>query len=232
MIRWMLILGLLSPNLTGMLTPTQAQTAVAAPYTLPALPYAYEALEPVIDTQTMQIHHQKHHQTYVDNLNKALQESNRPLPASLEALLGEISNWPETVRNNAGGHWNHSFFWQSLLPPAQYAPPSSAFKARIEKQFGSWEAFQQQFETAGVKRFGSGWVWLLEKADGRLAIISTPNQDNPLMDLSPEKGTPLLGNDLWEHAYYLKYQNRRGEYLKQFWKIVNWAQVEARLQKR
>lgn len=235
MIHWMLILSLLNPSLAN--TTTQVQMAAVAqptiaPYTLPALPYAYDALEPVIDKQTMQIHHQKHHQAYVDNLNKALHQTDRPAPPHLEALLAEISRWPEAVRNNAGGHWNHSFFWQSLVPPNQYTPPSKAFKTRIEQQFGSWEAFEQQFESAGLNRFGSGWVWLIEKADGRLIISSTPNQDNPLMDLSAEQGTPLLGNDVWEHAYYLKYQNRRAEYLKQFWKVVNWAQVEARQQKR
>ena len=229
MLRLIMILGLLSPFvlLSAPLSESRAES-LNVTYTLPALPYAYEALEPAIDAQTMRVHHQKHHQAYVDNLNKALIETGKAAPTQLETLLAEISKWPEPVRNNAGGHWNHSFFWKSLTPPAQFKPPGAAFKARIEKQFGSWEQFQKQFESAGLKRFGSGWVWLLEKTDGTLAIVSSPNQDNPLMDLSTEKGTPLLGCDLWEHAYYLKYQNRRGEYLQQFWQIVNWPAVEQR----
>ncbi len=234
MLRLCLLMALTCPVMAlsfAPVLPVQAETPSAAAYSLPALPYAYDALEPVIDAQTMRIHHQKHHQAYVDNLNKALTESGRAAPAQLEALLAEVSKWPDAVRNNAGGHWNHAFFWQSLTPPTQASPPSQAFRQRVEKQFGSWEQFQKQFESAGLKRFGSGWAWLIEKADGSLAIVSTPNQDNPLMDLSAEKGLPLLGCDLWEHAYYLKYQNRRAEYLQQFWAIVNWASVEKRQRK-
>lgn len=219
-----LLTGLIS---TYPATAAEIKQPATAAHTLPALPYAYEALNPAIDTETMQIHHQKHHQAYINNLNQAI-AGTHAAHLSLEALLAEVSKWPEAVRNNAGGHWNHSFFWQSLTPPTSYKAPQGELKAAIEKQFGSLEKFQQQFDAAGLKRFGSGWVWLIRKSDGTLAITTTPNQDNPLMDAVSEKGTPLLGCDLWEHAYYLRYQNRRGDYLKAFWQIVNWPQAEAR----
>jgi superoxide dismutase, Fe-Mn family len=200
-------------------------------YTLSALPYAYEALEPVIDRETMKIHHQKHHQAYVNNLNKAIVGT----PAAklpIQSLLAEISKWPATVRNNAGGHWNHQFYWESLLPPAQFKAPSSALKQAIDTEFGSMEAFQKAFEAAGAGHFGSGWVWLIKKQDGHLTITSTPNQDNPLMDIADIQGTPLLGWDVWEHAYYLKYQNQRAEYLKAMWQLVNWQTVLERYQRK
>jgi Fe-Mn family superoxide dismutase len=197
-------------------------------FTLPALPYAYDALEPHIDTTTMQIHHGKHHQAYVDNLNKAIAgtaHENKTLE-ELVAFAGSIS---PAVRNNGGGHWNHSFFWESLAPKAGGAPTGKLADA-IHSAFGSFDAFKEKFNNAGMTRFGSGWAWLLVK-DGKLEISSTPNQDNPLMDVAEVKGTPILGVDVWEHAYYLKYQNRRAEYLAAFWNVVNWNKVAERFEK-
>lgn len=194
-------------------------------FTLPALPYAHEALEPHIDTLTMQIHHGKHHQAYVDNLNKAIagtEHENKTL-AELVKNAGAIS---PAVRNNGGGHWNHSFFWESLAPNAGGAPTGKLADA-ITAAFGSFEAFKEKFAAAGMTRFGSGWAWLLVK-DGKLEISSTPNQDNPLMEIADVKGTPVLGVDVWEHAYYLKYQNRRADYLGAFWNLVNWTKVAER----
>jgi Fe-Mn family superoxide dismutase len=188
-------------------------------FTLPALPYAHNALEPHIDTQTMQIHHGKHHQAYVDNLNKAIagtEHENKSLE-ELVALAGKIS---PAVRNNGGGHWNHSFFWEILAPGAGGAPSGKLADA-LQATFGSFDAFKEKFANAGMTRFGSGWAWLIVK-DGKLEITSTPNQDNPLMDVAEVKGSPILGVDVWEHAYYLKYQNRRAEYLAAFWNVVNW----------
>lgn len=198
-------------------------------FTLAPLPYAYDALEPHIDTATMQIHHDKHHQAYVDNLNKAIAgtpNESKSL-AELVAAAGAIS---PAVRNNGGGHWNHSFFWESLAAPAQGGTggaPSGALADAITAAFGSFDAFKEKFANAGMTRFGSGWAWLLIK-DGKLEVSSTPNQDNPLMDVAEVKGTPILGVDVWEHAYYLKYQNRRADYLGAFWKVVNWNKVAER----
>lgn len=191
-------------------------------FTLPALPYAFDALEPHIDAQTMQIHHDKHHQAYVDNLNKAIagtENENKPLDEIVK-IAGSIS---PAVRNNGGGHWNHSFFWQIIGPNAGGAPTGDV-AAAIDTAFGSFDAFKEKFNTAGATRFGSGWAWLIVK-DGKLEVTSTPNQDNPLMDVAEVKGTPILGVDVWEHAYYLKYQNRRPEYLAAFWSVVNWEKV-------
>ncbi|RYY65147.1 MAG: superoxide dismutase, partial [Chitinophagaceae bacterium] len=191
--------------------------------TLPALPYAHDALEPHIDTQTMQIHHGKHHQAYVDNLNKAVaggEHENK----SLEELVRSAGSISPAVRNNGGGHWNHSFFW-TVIGPNAGGQPTGALAEAITKAFGSFEAFKEKFNTAGATRFGSGWAWLIKKEDGSLEVTSTPNQDNPLMDVAEVKGTPLLGCDVWEHAYYLKYQNRRPEYLAAFWNVVNWNKV-------
>ncbi len=194
---------------------------------LPALPYPYESLEPYIDTTTMQIHHDKHHATYVTNLNNALKEASPELQAMSAAdLIKNLSKVPEAsrgpVRNNAGGHVNHTMFWEQLKVGS--AEPSGALAEAINSAFGSLAAMKEAFEKAGLGRFGSGWAWLVKK-DGKLAIVSTPNQDNPLMDGS---GTPLLGCDVWEHAYYLKYQNKRADYLKAFWSVVNWADVAKR----
>lgn len=191
-------------------------------FTLPALPYAFDALEPHIDTTTMQIHHGKHHQAYIDNLNKAITGTPNE-GKSLEELVAKAGSISPAVRNNAGGHWNHSFFWQILTPKSSGAP-SGKLADDINATFGSLDTFKEKFNAAGLARFGSGWAWLIKK-DGKLEISSTPNQDNPLMDVAEVKGTPLLGVDVWEHAYYLKYQNKRADYLGAFWKVVNWDKV-------
>ncbi|HEV2355114.1 MAG TPA: superoxide dismutase [Puia sp.] len=191
-------------------------------FTLPALPYAFDALEPHIDSMTMQIHHGKHHQAYIDNLNKAIAGTPNE-NKSLEDLVARAGTISPAVRNNAGGHWNHSFFWQILTPKAP-AAPSGKLAEDINKTFGSLDALKEKFNAAGLARFGSGWAWLIRK-DGKLEVTSTPNQDNPLMDVAETKGTPILGADVWEHAYYLKYQNKRGEYLGAFWKVINWDKV-------
>lgn len=196
-------------------------------FTVPALPYAYEALEPHIDTQTMKIHHDKHHQAYVDNLNKAIAGTEHE-NKSIEELIKSAGTISPAVRNNGGGHWNHSFFWESLAPN-EGGIPSGILADAIVSAFGSFDAFKEKFNTAGTTRFGSGWAWLNVK-DGKLEVTSTPNQDNPLMDVAEVKGTPILGADVWEHAYYLKYQNRRPEYLAAFWNVVNWKKVAERLQ--
>ncbi|MEO6456122.1 MAG: superoxide dismutase [Ginsengibacter sp.] len=195
-------------------------------FTVPALPYAYEALEPYIDKETMTIHHDKHHQAYVDNLNKAIAGSEHE-NKTIEELVKHAGSISPAVRNNGGGHWNHSFFWESLAPDAGGEPDGKLADA-IKEAFGSFEEFKEKFNTAGTTRFGSGWAWLGSQ-DGKLVICSTPNQDNPLMDTAECKCTPLLGCDVWEHAYYLKYQNRRPEYLKAFWNVVNWKKVAERL---
>ena len=193
---------------------------------LPALPYPYESLEPYIDTTTMQIHHDKHHATYVTNLNNALKDHADLQKHSALDLIQNLGSVPEAirgvVRNNAGGHVNHTMFWEQLK--VGVSEPSGALGDAITAAFGSLTAFKEAFEKAGLGRFGSGWAWLVKK-DGKLAIVSTPNQDNPLMDGS---GTPLLGVDVWEHAYYLKYQNKRADYLKAFWSVVNWNDVAKR----
>ena len=203
------------------------------PFELPPLPYASDALEPYFDKATMEIHHGKHHKAYVDNLNKAI-AGNAALEAkSLEVLIGDLASVPDAirgpVRNNGGGHWNHSFFWTILGPQAGGAP-TGALADAINAAFGSFAEFQAKFEAAGLGRFGSGWVWLLSN-EGKLSIGSTPNQDNPLMGkaISGVEGKPILGADVWEHAYYLKYQNKRADYLKAFWNVVNWTEVAKHL---
>lgn len=194
-------------------------------HSLPQLNYAYEALEPHIDAQTMQIHHTKHHQAYVDNLNKALAGSDGE-NKSLEELMANISAYPAAVRNNGGGHYNHTLFWSILGPNAGSAPTGDLAKA-IDEAFGSFDALKEKMNNAGATRFGSGWAWLIVN-NGKLEVTSTPNQDNPLMDVAEVKGTPILGIDVWEHAYYLKYQNRRPEYLGAVWNVINWNEVEKR----
>jgi superoxide dismutase, Fe-Mn family len=194
-------------------------------FTLPALPYAHDALEPHIDKQTMEIHHGKHHQAYVDNLNKAIAGTPNE-GKSLEELVAKAGSISPAVRNNGGGHWNHSFFWQILGPKAG-GKPSGKLATAIDEAFGSFEAFQEKFNAAGATRFGSGWAWLIVK-DGKLEVTSTPNQDNPLMDVAEIKGTPVLGVDVWEHAYYLKYQNKRPDYLKAIWNVIDWKKVAER----
>jgi Fe-Mn family superoxide dismutase len=194
-------------------------------YEVPALPYAYDALEPHIDEATMRLHHDKHHQAYVDKANGAL-EGTDLAGKPIEEVIANLSAVPEdqrgVVRNNGGGHLNHTMFWESMSPDGGGAPDGELAQA-IDSAFGSFDAFKEQFEAAGVGRFGSGWAWLVLDG-GQLAITSTPNQDNPVADGQ----TPLLGNDVWEHAYYLKYQNRRPEYLKAWWNVVNWSKVSER----
>jgi superoxide dismutase, Fe-Mn family len=191
-------------------------------FTLPPLPYAPEALEPYIDAQTMQIHHGKHHQAYVDNLNKAIAGTEHE-NKSLEELVKSAGSISPAVRNNGGGHWNHSFFWQ-ILAKGSGAAPTGALLEAINSTFGSLDALKEKVNAAGATRFGSGWAWLIAR-DGKLEVTSTPNQDNPLMDVAEVKGTPILGIDVWEHAYYLKYQNRRPEYLGAVWNVINWDKV-------
>lgn len=197
-------------------------------YTLPILPYAYDALEPFIDQTTMEIHHDKHHATYVTNLNAALDTHPELAEKSLEELLMNVNSLPadikNAVRNNGGGHWNHTFFWEALQKNEGSLPTGKLLEA-INQFFGSVDAFKEQFAKAGMTRFGSGWAWLIVKEDGTLAIVSTPNQDNTLMDVAEVKGRPILGVDVWEHAYYLKYQNKRADYLAAFWSVVNWSHV-------
>ncbi|MDB5273704.1 MAG: Manganese/iron superoxide dismutase [Chitinophagaceae bacterium] len=198
-------------------------------FELPALPYASNALEPNIDQATMEIHHGKHHNAYVTNLNKALEGSDWA-NKSLEELLKNISKTSAAIRNNGGGHYNHSLFW-TLLSPSGGGAPTGAVAEAINKAFTSFDKFKEEFANAGATRFGSGWAWLIVKEDGSLAITSTPNQDNPLMDVAEVKGTPILGLDVWEHAYYLKYQNRRPDYIAAFWNVVNWTKVNELLAK-
>jgi Fe-Mn family superoxide dismutase len=195
-------------------------------FTLSPLPYAHDALEPHIDATTMQIHHGKHHQAYVDNLNKALTGTEHE-GKTIEEIVKHAGSISVAVRNNGGGHWNHDFFWNSLSPNAGGMPTGKLAEA-ITASFGSFDAFKEKFQTAGMTRFGSGWAWLIVK-DGKLEICSTPNQDNPLMDIAEVKGSPILGVDVWEHAYYLKYQNRRADYLGAFWNVINWNTVEERM---
>lgn len=195
-------------------------------FELPKLDYDYAALEPHIDARTMEIHHTKHHQGYVTNLNNAISGSEWE-NKSLEEILSNISKLSVAIRNNGGGHYNHSLFWKIMAPNAGGMPGGSLLEA-INRSFGSFEQFKERFTTAAMTRFGSGWAWLVQSA-GELKITSTPNQDNPLMDYSDLKGNPLLGIDVWEHAYYLKYQNRRNEYVAAFWNVINWDAVAGRM---
>jgi Fe-Mn family superoxide dismutase len=197
-------------------------------FTLAPLPYAHNALEPHIDTKTMEIHHGKHHQAYVDNLNKAIAGTDNE-NKTIEELVAHAGSISPAVRNNGGGHWNHTFFWESLAPNAGGTPPvGGKLATAINEAFGSFDAFKEKFAAAGMTRFGSGWAWLGVK-DGGLVVCSTPNQDNPLMDVADCKCKPILGCDVWEHAYYLNYQNRRADYLAAFWNVVNWSKVEERM---
>ena len=195
-------------------------------FTLPALPYSFDALEPHIGAKTMEIHHGKHHNAYVTNLNAAIAGTEWE-NKSLEEILANISKLSPAVRNNGGGHWNHSFFWQIMAPNAGGAP-TGALADAINAAFGSFDNFKTEFAKAGTTRFGSGWAWLCATG-GKLAICSTPNQDNPLMDVADCKGTPILGLDVWEHAYYLNYQNRRPDYITAFFNVINWEEVNKRL---
>ena len=196
---------------------------------LPSLPYSHDALEPHIDKQTMEIHHGKHHNAYVTNLNKAIAGNAALEGKSIDALIGDLASVPDNirgpVRNNGGGHWNHSFFWK-LMGPKAGGTPTGKLADDIKAAFGGFDSFKEKFEAAGVGRFGSGWVWLVTNG-GRLEIVSTANQDNPIMGKAVAgcEGKPILGCDVWEHAYYLKYQNKRADYLKAFWNVVNWDAV-------
>jgi len=192
-------------------------------FTLPDLPYDYDALEVSIDARTMEIHHTKHHNTYITNLNNAIAGTDNE-GKSLEELVANAGAISPAVRNNGGGHWNHSFFWEVMSGDSMGAP-SGALADDINATFGSLDAMKEQFNTAGATRFGSGWAWLTVSADGKLEISSTPNQDNPLMDVADVKGTPILGLDVWEHAYYLRYQNLRPAYMQAWWDVVNWNKV-------
>jgi len=189
-------------------------------FTLDPLPYANDALEPNIDARTMEIHHDKHHQGYVNNLNAAV-EGTEMAGQSVEELLAKVSTLSTAVRNNGGGHWNHSFFWKTLSGDGGGEPTGELAKA-IDAKFGSLDAFKEEFKKAAGSRFGSGWAWLIKTEGGDLAVVSTPNQDNPLMDLAETKGTPIIGLDVWEHAYYLKYQNKRPDYIDAYWNVVDW----------
>ncbi|WP_291403895.1 superoxide dismutase [Daejeonella sp.] len=192
-------------------------------FELPALAYATDALEPHIDKMTMEIHHGKHHQAYVDNLNKALAGTDGE-KMSIEDIIKNISKYPMAVRNNGGGHFNHTLYWSTMSPNGGGAPSGDLAKA-IDAAFGSFDEFKKKFAEAGMTRFGSGWSWLSVAADGKLQVSSTPNQDNPMMDIAEVKGTPILGMDVWEHAYYLKYQNKRADYVGAFMNVVNWDAV-------
>ncbi len=193
-------------------------------FELPKLDYAFNALEPHIDAKTMEIHHGKHHQAYVTNLNNAIAGSEME-KMSIEDLCKNISKHPAAVRNNGGGHYNHSLFWKIMAPNAGGKPSGDLAKA-IDSDLGGFDKFKTDFTQAGATRFGSGWAWLAVKPDGKLCVCSTPNQDNPLMDVSDCKGTPILGMDVWEHAYYLNYQNRRPDYMNAFFNVINWNKVE------
>jgi superoxide dismutase, Fe-Mn family len=194
-------------------------------FELAPLPYANDALEPHIDKLTMEIHHDRHHKAYVDNLNKALEGSDAA-GKSIEEILQNVSKQPVAVRNNGGGHWNHTFFW-NILSPKGGGNPKGNLAAAIDKKFGSFDKFKEEFTKAATTRFGSGWAWLTV-SNGEVAVSSTPNQDNPLMDVAESKGTPIIGLDVWEHAYYLKYQNKRPDYIAAFWNVVDWDAAEKR----
>lgn len=215
-----------SPAQEATLADIAAVAAQKAPFELPALPYAYDALEPNIDKLTMEIHHDKHHGAYVKNLNDAV--NGTPFASlSLQQILHKVTEKDKAIRNNGGGHYNHSLFWNWLSP--QPTTPSDGLKAAISSQLGGWDAFVTKFSDAAKGQFGSGWAWLIVTPSRKLAVTSTPNQDNPLMHrIVKERGIPILGLDVWEHAYYLKYQNKRPDYVKAFWNVVNWNEVDKR----
>lgn len=201
----------------------------AAQFSLAPLPYPADALEPHIDKQTMEIHHDRHHQAYVNNLNAQVKNTPELANLSLEAIQGQISRYGPAVRNNGGGHYNHDLFWKLMAPEGQRGKPSPALEAAIAASFGSLEEMKKRFDQAALSRFGSGWAWLIVTPERKLAVTSTANQDNPLMDLPDiQRGTPVLALDVWEHAYYLKYQNKRADYATQWWNVVNWNEVNRR----
>ncbi len=201
----------------------QELNAQSGTFQVPALPYAFNALEPEIDAETMKLHHDKHHKAYVDKLNDALPGNKQ----DLRTILSQVSRHPPAVRDNAGGHWNHSFFWTILTPDIKNRVVSERLKKEIGKKFGSMENLKKEMITKGTNHFASGWVWLIRNPKKQLEVVATANQDNPLMNTVKERGIPILGIDLWEHAYYLKYKNARAEYLASVWNIVHWSQVDA-----
>lgn len=201
----------------------------AAQFSLAPLPYAANSLEPHIDTTTMEIHHGRHHAAYVNNLNAQVKNFPELANLSLEAMQAQMSKFNTAVRNNGGGHYNHDLFWKVMAPADQRGKPSAALEAAIQGQFGSLDELKKRFDAAALTRFGSGWAWVIVTPDKKLAVTSTANQDNPLMDLPDiQRGTPILGLDVWEHAYYLKYQNKRAEYATNWWNVVNWNEVNRR----
>ena len=193
-------------------------------FTLPPLPYAHDGLEPAIDKETMGFHYDKHHQTYVDNLNKFVDATPEAQGKSLEDIFAIMSKLPKPIRNNGGGVWNHSLFWELLAPEGQTGEPSAELAAAIDSDLSGMDKFKEDFNAAGAGQFGSGWAWLIWTGD-KLAVTSTPNQDNPLMDDAAQKGAPIIANDVWEHAYYLKHQNNRGAYLSGWWSVLNWNEA-------
>ena len=220
---------LVSQTSTNTIFQTKNTNNIMA-FELPALPYAFNALDPHIDAKTMEIHHGKHHNAYVTNLNNAVAADATAQGKSLEDLIAHISKFPMAIRNNGGGHWNHSMFW-SIMSPNGGGEPKGEIALAINGAFGSFENFKKEFSNAGASRFGSGWAWLSVDANKNLFVSSTPNQDNPLMDIAEKKGTPVLGMDVWEHAYYLHYQNRRPDYMAAFYNVINWEEVNARFKK-
>lgn len=216
---------IMNGGLMAQAQPTNPSAQAETAFTLAPLPYAYDALEPVIDAKTMETHHGKHHAAYVNNLNAQVEKFPELKTQSLEETLANISKYPAAVRNNGGGHWNHTFFWNLMTPKGKGGKPSPELEKAITEKFGSLEKFTETFNAAGVGQFGSGWVWLVVTKDKKIEISATPNQDNPLMGDAAVKGTPIIGNDVWEHAYYLQYQNRRADYLKAWWEVVNWNKV-------
>jgi Fe-Mn family superoxide dismutase len=215
----------LAQTTAAQVAPATASTPATPAFTQAALPYAYGALEPIVDEATMRIHFERHHGAQVAGLNVAIVANPAYAWKSLEALLATASTAPAAIRNNAGGHWNHSFYWKIMAPLGTGGAPSPELTAAINRDFGSLDAFKVQFRATSMGRFGSGWSWLIVKPDGKLAVGSTPNQDNPLMDVGDFRGKPILGNDVWEHAYYLKYQNKRADYVDAWWSVINWSQV-------
>jgi len=227
-----LALGLIGSSISDLLAKgleIPANFPFATGFSQNPLPYAYTALEPHIDARTMEIHYTKHAAAYATNLRDAAKEEGVDTTKPLENLLGTISKYSAKMRNNGGGHYNHELFWSIMAPNAGGKPDGKLMEA-ISSSFGSYEAFMTQFENAAKSRFGSGWAWLVVQSGGKLVVSSTPNQDNPLMDVAEVKGTPILGLDVWEHAYYLNYQNRRPDYVSAFWNLVNWKSVAERYQ--
>ena len=213
-------------NIQFLLITILVSFTASAQFTQKALPYAYNALEPFVDAQTMEIHYSKHHAAYVKNLNTAL-ASTADEKLSLNEILSKVSTLPVAVRNNGGGHYNHELFW-SVLTPEKNTKMSAELEKAINETFGNLDGLKEKLNAAASSRFGSGWAWLVVTKEGKLVVTSTPNQDNPLMDIAEVKGTPIFGIDVWEHAYYLKYQNKRGDYLAALWSVVNWTEVSKR----